>query len=130
MTQDEDYLNLICKDRVFLLDQHWNTELTEGLVYPYDEREADILHYIMVNKPWHYHKCRLADVFWSYAEQTSVIDELRAELAAYTDEERERDRASGENLYQMALEETAKAERRHAARYRRSSRVADQVAVG
>ena len=42
VTQDEDYLNLICKDQVFWLDQKWNTELTEGLEYAYDVTKADI----------------------------------------------------------------------------------------
>lgn len=107
VTQDEDYLNLICKDHVYWLDQRWNTEITAGLDYPYDVREAHILHYIMVNKPWHYEECRCADIFWSYADETCVKDELRAELAAYTDEQKERDRISGEQLYQMAIEETA-----------------------
>ena len=110
VTQDEDYLNLICKDHVYWLDQKWNTELAEGLAYPYDVCQAHILHYIMVNKPWHYHSCRCADIFWSYAEKTSVYDILQKELAEYTDEERERDRLSGENLYQMAIEETNKAD--------------------
>lgn len=108
VTQDEDYLNLICKDQVFWLDQKWNTELTEGLNYNYDVTTAYILHYIMVNKPWHYHQCRCADIFWSYAEKTSVYDILKAELDAYTDEQRERDRLSGENLAQMAYDETHK----------------------
>ena len=131
VTQDEDYLNLICKGHVRLLDQLWNTELTDGLEYSYDVRDAYVLHYIMANKPWHYHQCRMADVFWSYADKTVVAPELRAELAAYTDEERERDRLSGENLYQMALEETAKADcRRRALRRRRTSVALAEVAVG
>ena len=106
VTQDEDYLNLICKDQVFWLDQRWNTELPENFKYNYDVSSAYILHYIMVNKPWHYHECRCADIFWDYASKTSVYDDLKAELEAYTDEQRERDRLSGENLAQMALEET------------------------
>ncbi|MBQ4585202.1 MAG: 1-acyl-sn-glycerol-3-phosphate acyltransferase [Clostridia bacterium] len=106
VTQDEDYLNYLCKDHVYWLDQRWNTELTDGLEYPYDYRDACILHYIMVNKPWHYHECRGADIFWSYAEKTSVHDMLKAELDAYTDAERERDAASAKNLYQMAINET------------------------
>ena len=131
VTQDEDYLNLICKGHVRLLDQLWNTELTDGLEYSYDVRDAYVLHYIMANKPWHYHQCRMADVFWEYADKTVVAPELRAELAAYTDEERERDRLSGENLYQMALEETAKADcRRRALRRRRTSVALAEVAVG
>ena len=106
VTQDEDYLNLICKDHVYWLDQKWNTELTPGLEYNYDYKDAYILHYIMVNKPWHYHDVRGADIFWSYAKDTSVCDMLKAELEAYTDEARARDKASAENLYQMAIDET------------------------
>ncbi|MBO5262330.1 MAG: 1-acyl-sn-glycerol-3-phosphate acyltransferase [Clostridia bacterium] len=108
VTQDEDYLNLICKDQVFWLDQKWNTELTDGLEYNYDVTKANILHYIMVNKPWHYHNCRCADIFWKYASETSVYSILQDELNAYTDEQRERDRLSGDNLYQMAIDETNK----------------------
>ena len=106
VTQDEDYLNLICKDQVFWLDQKWNTELTEGLEYAYDVAKADILHYIMVNKPWHYKECRCADIFWDYAKETSVYDMLQAELEGYTDEMRQRDKESAEHLYQMAIDET------------------------
>ena len=108
VTQDEDYLNLICKDHVYWLDQKWNTELQSGLEYKYELTSAYILHYIMVNKPWHYYECRCADVFWSYAKETSVYDILQDELRAYTDEQRAADQASADNLYQMAIDETNK----------------------
>ena len=106
VTQDEDYLNLVCKDNVLWLDQKWNTELTDGLNYSYNIKEANILHFIMVNKPWHYHGCRGADIYWDYAKDTSVYEDLKAELEAYTDEERKRDAASAEQLAQMAIDET------------------------
>ena len=105
VTQDEDYLNLICKDHVFWLDQRWNTAVTEGFEYPFDISEAKIIHYIMVNKPWHYENCRAAEYFWKYAEETEVYEVIRAELLEYTDEERERDRLSADNLYQLAISE-------------------------
>lgn len=110
VTQDEDYLNLICKDHVLWLDQRWNTAVTEGFEYPYEPSDAYIIHYIMVNKPWHYENCRAADVFWKYAEETSVYSMLREELLAYTDAERERDRISAEKLYHLAITETDKAD--------------------
>ena len=106
VTQDEDYLNLICKDRVFWFDQKWNTELPETFKYDYDVRTAFVLHYIMTNKPWHYRECRASDIFWDYAKETSVYDILMAELDAYTDEQRENDQKSAEQLYQMAIDET------------------------
>lgn len=129
VTQDEDYLNLICKNRVYHLDQHWNTELTDGLVFPYDVREGFILHYIMVNKPWHYEDCRLADVFWQYAALTSEYEVLRAELEAYTDEERARDQRSAENLAQLAISETEKVVSRRPARSQRPLRWNNPVFV-
>ena len=108
VTQDEDYLNLVCKGRVHWLDQKWNTELVEAFKYDYDICDASILHYIMVNKPWHYQKCRGADIFWSYAKKTSVYNALVNELEKYTDDQRARDSASAENLYQMAIDEAAR----------------------
>ena len=104
VTQDEDYLNLICKDHVFWLDQRWNTEIFGELGYPI--KEAKIIHYIMTNKPWHYADCPYADIFWSYAKETKVYDMILAELNAYTDEERQRDRESCDRLMQTAIDET------------------------
>ena len=128
VTQDEDYLNLICKDHVLWLDQRWNTAVTEGFEYPYEPSDAYIIHYIMVNKPWHYENCRAAGVFWRYAEKTSVYEILRAELLAYTDEERERDRISGEKLQQLAISETNK-EDNYQNLLNKTKRSADRVSV-
>ncbi len=104
VTQDEDYLNLICKDHVFWLDQRWNTEIFGEIPYPIEE--ARVLHYIMTNKPWHYSDCRHGDVFWRYAEMTEVYEDIKAVLDAYTDEERERDRLSCDALLALAISET------------------------
>ncbi len=106
VTQDEDYLNLICKDHVFWLDQRWNTEVYCNIDYPIEE--AKILHYIMVSKPWHYEDCKHGDIFWKYAEETSVYSSLKNVLASYTDEERKRDSVSITNLLQLAVDETNK----------------------
>ncbi len=104
VTQDEDYLNRICKDHVFWLDQRWNTEIFGDIPYPIEE--ACILHYIMTNKPWHYHDCRHGDIFWRYAEMTEVYEDLKTVLDSYTDEQRKRDRISGEKLLALAVSET------------------------
>lgn len=104
VTQDEDYLNLICKDHVYWLDQRWNTEIFGEIPYPIEE--AKILHYIMTSKPWHYADCRHGDIFWKYAKETSVYEEMLEVLNSYTDEERERDTLCCENLLKLAVTET------------------------
>ena len=103
VTQDEDYLNVLCENRVLWLSPAWNTEVYEELPVP--EGDMKIIHYIMVSKPWHYENCRLADYFWRYAEKTPVIGKIRAELEAYTDAEREKDIACCENLAALAASE-------------------------
>ena len=104
VTQDEDYLNVICKDRVYWLDQRWNTEIFGDIPYPIEE--AHILHYIMTSKPWHYADCRHGGVFWRYAVQTSVHEQILRVQQSYTDEQRERDRLCCENLLKLAVRET------------------------
>lgn len=104
VTQDEDYLNVLCQDRVYWLDDSWNTEMFG--VLPCKEEDINIVHYIMTSKPWHYEDCRMKDAFWKYAALTPVYEEIKQVLASYTDEERERDRISGEKLLQLAISET------------------------
>ena len=106
VTQDEDYLNLICKDHILWLDQRWNTEVY--CEFPYPIEEAKVIHYIMVSKPWHYEDCVGGDIFWRYAAETPVYDEIRAVLEAYTDEERWRDEQVMDNLVALARIETEK----------------------
>ncbi len=103
VTQDEDYLNVICKDNVFWLNPCWNVEVYGNL--PVEEKDIKILHYIMVSKPWHYEDCRLKEYFWVYAEKTAVCDEIKKVLAAYTDDERKKDLESCDRLAELAIEE-------------------------
>jgi len=126
VTQDEDYLNLICKDHVYWLDLRWNTEIFGNIPYPIEE--AKILHYIMTSKPWHYGDCRHGDIFWKYAAKTSVYDEIKAVLEVYTDEERETDRISGEKLLALAIKETNR-EDNYLNRLNQTVRARDRVEV-
>ena len=106
VTQDEDYLNIICRDHVLWLPQTWNTEMFGELLYPIEE--SNIIHYIMVSKPWHYADCRCGDIFWKYAKQTEVYGEIKEILDNYTDEQRERDAISAEKLAELARNETVR----------------------
>ena len=125
VTQDEDYLNVLCRDRVLWLDQRWNTEVFGEIDYPIEE--AKIIHYIMTSKPWHYPDCRHADIFWSYAKNTSVYSDIQNELAAYTDADRDNDLQICENLKALAVSETNR-EDNYLNRIN-SARACDRIAV-
>lgn len=103
VAQDEDYLNVICRDHVFWLNPRWNTLVYGEIPYPIEE--AKIIHYIMTSKPWHYADCRFSEYFFEYARKTCVYDRIKKELNSYTEEEKARDRASGERLVALAISE-------------------------
>lgn len=92
VTQDEDYLNVLCKDRVLLIDSAWNKEV-------YGDEEIDlsktkILHYIMTAKPWRNKNALYADLFWTNAEKTVFYNEILSESAqnfAIYDEQKDAD---------------------------------------
>ncbi|MBQ9416817.1 MAG: 1-acyl-sn-glycerol-3-phosphate acyltransferase [Clostridia bacterium] len=105
VTQDEDYLNVICKDRVHFLPQIWNAEVFGELKCTGDE--ACIIHYIMTSKPWHYRDCLWNEYFWADAERTIYAKEIHAMCDAYTDQERERDQRTVSNLEKTAWAELA-----------------------
>ncbi|MCR5706456.1 MAG: glycosyltransferase family 8 protein [Acholeplasmatales bacterium] len=103
VTQDEDYLNAICQDRVAWVGDEWNVEIYENIKV--SEEDACIFHYIMWSKPWHFTGVRYEDYFWKYARMNSLCDEIVNVLETYTDEQRAKDLKAGERLYALALEE-------------------------
>ena len=106
VTQDEDYLNVLCRGAVRLLPDEWNTSpLEEGEVTP------KLIHYKLDRKPWHYTDVRFSEEFWQYAEKTPYGKTLRAELWGYDNERRERDRQSYEKLVALAESEIRKERR-------------------
>ncbi len=103
VTQDEDYLNVICQDRVCFVGDEWNVEIYENIKVK--EEDACIYHYIMWAKPWHFTGVRFDSYFWKYAEMTPLYNDIKAILAGYTNEQRENDLVAAENLYKLAIQE-------------------------
>lgn len=89
VAQDQDYLNVICKDHVYYLKNIWNIETC--MPVPFKEDEFRILHYIMANKPWNYEDAKYAEYFWKYAKLTLFYDLLKSQCATYSEESKEKD---------------------------------------
>ncbi|MBQ3729008.1 MAG: 1-acyl-sn-glycerol-3-phosphate acyltransferase [Spirochaetales bacterium] len=62
----------------------------------------------MFNKPWHYETCPHADIFYKYAKQTWVYNDIIDDLHSYTDEQKARDQEGYANLLNLAVKETNK----------------------
>ena len=97
---DQDYLNILCKDKVKYLPLSWDKmpDYCEHL----DEKDIHLIHYNMFKKPWHYRDVEYSDIFWKYAKETKYYAELKKELESYTDEQKQKDAKGGENMVVMA----------------------------
>lgn len=103
VAQDQDYLNILCKDKVLWLDPRWNVQM--GGNAPCKEEDAKLIHYNLALKPWHYADCKMGDSFWHYAKETEFYGELFSIQRKFSDADKERDIYYGEHLEELALSE-------------------------
>jgi len=106
VTQDQDYLNVLCRGDFLMLDSGWNK--TACYDAPVDT-PVNIIHYKINWKPWHYKGVRFEEDFWHYAEMTPYADMLYAMRDGYSDAQIANDQLQYENLVAQALSDTAKA---------------------
>ena len=70
---DQDYLNVLCRNRVLYLDKGWNKMSIDNRY----NGVPNLVHYNMFYKPWQYKHIVYGEYFWRYAAMTPFYDELR-----------------------------------------------------
>ena len=100
VTQDEDLLNALCKDKVLYLDRGWNKAPFKQ--EDFDDDTLKVIHYKMDRKPWHYDNVMYGDYFWQYAISTPVYGLLKATKNNRTEQHRKKDINGLENLKRIA----------------------------
>jgi lipopolysaccharide biosynthesis glycosyltransferase len=103
VTQDEDYLNVLCKGKVKLFHLGWNKTAFKN--DKFNDKDLKLIHYKIHWKPWHYDGVLYENHFWDYAKQTSFYEEILDKKLSYTDEEKRRDAIAYERLKQMAIDD-------------------------
>lgn len=103
IAQDQDYLNVICKNKVRFIETGWN----KGAIYTpgFDEDSLKLVHYNLNRKPWHKTGVKYEEYFWKYAEKTEFSKLIHQKLDSYTDKQRALDDAGLENLIKMCTQE-------------------------
>ena len=81
---DQDYLNLLCQNRVCYLPEGWNKHPILENEIP--EEELHLMHFNMFNKPWHYSDVQYGKLFWRAATKTPFLPELLSEMKYYSEE--------------------------------------------
>ena len=93
---DQDYLNILCKDRVVYLPETWNKMPDFG--EKIESEKIHLIHYNMFRKPWHYADVPYSECFWKYAKETPYYDILMKERENFTKEQMEQDELGSQKL--------------------------------
>ena len=101
VAQDQDYLNVICKNRIFYLDLGWNKTAFKNP--DFNDDDLKIIHYKMAWKPWLNNNVEYEKEFWKYAEKNPFYDEILKVKKSYTDQQRQRDTEGGIRLREVAV---------------------------
>lgn len=107
VAHDQDYLNVICKDKVYYLPNNWNKMPFECNKIPVEK--INLVHFNLSFKPWHYDGVLYEEEFWKYAVLTDVLNDIFAIKNDFNDIKKLNDFACGEKLKQMAIEQAREA---------------------
>lgn len=81
--QDQDILNIACKNKIYILPPHWNYIINNNDVESYRSifetdinfpKNIHIIHYSWKEKPWNNPEIRLAYIWWKYAKETPLYE--------------------------------------------------------
>ena len=103
VAQDQDYINRLCKGRVTIIDNSWNT--MPGANPDKRSKNPKLIHYNLSNKPWHLDNVPYEEYFWDFAWQTDFYDEIRYIKDHYTESQRQEDIQTGIRLISLAAKE-------------------------
>jgi len=106
VAQDQDYLNVLCKDRVVYLPEEWNVMPVRS-VKAKEVKNPKIIHYNLTSKPWHYKDLMYEDYFWDYAKKSVFYDYIIKTREAFTEEDKKKDEACEKGLVEMTIKEAA-----------------------
>ena len=105
VAQDQDYLNVLCHNKVRHLSLMWNkTPMPDSNV----ARTPKIVHYKINFKPWRYDNIPYGELFWQYARMTPYFEYFQNTKNNYSDEEKARDEKQYLALEAQARYETKK----------------------
>ncbi len=104
VTQDEDYLNVLCYGKSKMIELGWNKSAYKN--DSFDDKNLKLIHYKINWKPWHYDNVYYEEFFWEYAQKTFLYDAILKIKASYGDDLKQRDSEAFDNLVKMAIEDS------------------------
>lgn len=101
VAQDQDYLNVICKDRVTYIDEVW-----DKMPFPsnIDESELKLIHFNLTFKPWHYDNILYEKYFYKFVNELNLMDYINKCKLEFDDEKKAQDQEGGKKLIALTEE--------------------------
>lgn len=69
---DQDYLNVICRGKIYHLDSIWNAQPEKNGA----PKDAKLVHFNLFKKPWHSDDVDGSKLFWEAAKNSGYYNEL------------------------------------------------------
>lgn len=104
VTQDQDYLNILCQNKTKIIQLGWNKTPIKNKKF--NDKNLKLIHYKIAWKPWHYDGVLYGEHFWKYAKETEYYDEIIKEKENHDDAKKLIDQTAYENIVKLALKYT------------------------
>lgn len=101
--EDQDYLNVLTKNRVLYIDDSWNVMPLGEYVKP-----INLIHYNLSLKPWKYDNIQYEEYFWEYAKKAGVENEILEAKNSFSLQDQKNDHKFINNLKQKAVKQSSK----------------------
>ena len=101
IVQDQDYLNIICKDKIHYIDESWNTQPCQENI---KLENINLIHYNLIWKPWHAEILH-GEEFWKYSKLTNFSEEIKQIKDNYTNEMYQNDVSNFDMFMDKIVEE-------------------------
>lgn len=101
VAQDQDYLNVVCKNKVFYISNVWNKMPLD--TPNFDKSKVQLIHYNLSFKPWKLDNILYEEHFWEEAKETEYYDFIKSVKDNYPLELKEKTVQQTEALKSAAL---------------------------
>lgn len=101
VAQDQDLLNVLCKDKVYYLDIGWNKMPIKDENY----QSLNIIHFNHGFKPWFFDNVLYQEYFWNYAKKCAFNKDIKMLKENFTDEDKRKTEETAQALFKLAQKE-------------------------
>ena len=100
VAQDQYYLNVLCHEDVYFIDESWNTmPLGEKIENP------NLIHFNLTFKPWKYDDIMYEEYFYQNVKEISLEKDILEMKASFKEEMKRIDLLGGEKIKELCLKE-------------------------